>query len=92
MYIRPEDGHISDVLLMDSAFSVKCGLYLTGASHGVLIENFSRKLLLKCWTNRQAKEWAEQVQRVANMQAYDYIQRNRFGSFAPARENTYARW
>ncbi|XP_013089460.2 phospholipase D1-like [Biomphalaria glabrata] len=92
LYVRPEDGHISDVLLMDSAFSVKHGLSNTGRNHAILIENLSRKLLIKCWTSRKAKEWAEQIQNVASRQAIDYIQKNRFGSFAPARENTYARW
>ncbi|KAH9496560.1 Phospholipase D, partial [Bulinus truncatus] len=92
LYIRPEDGHISDVLLMDSAFTVKHGLSNTGAHHAILIENLSRKLLIKCWTNRKAREWAEQIENVARKQAVDYIEKNRFGSFAPTRSETYARW
>lgn len=41
-YLRPGDGTISDVLLMDKDFSVKCGLLHTGISHGLLISNLSR--------------------------------------------------
>ena len=41
-YIRPEDGELSDVMLMDSQFKVSCGISQTGAKHGVLIENLSR--------------------------------------------------
>ncbi|GFN77900.1 phospholipase d1 [Plakobranchus ocellatus] len=92
LYIRPEDGHVRDTLLMDSAFKVRCGIRETGAKHGVLIENYSRKLLIKCWTSRKAKEWAEELVYVAKTLASDYTNPTRFGSFAPARENAYARW
>ena len=43
-YIRPEDGELSDVMLMDANFRVSCGIRDTGAKHGVLIENMSRLL------------------------------------------------
>ncbi|GFS13250.1 phospholipase D1 [Elysia marginata] len=92
LYIRPEDGLVRDALLMDSAFKVRCGIRETGATHGVLIENYSRKLLIKCWTSRKAKEWAEELLYVAKTLASDYTNPTRFGSFAPARENTHARW
>nr|KAG5699353.1 hypothetical protein BaRGS_008261 [Batillaria attramentaria] len=41
-YVRPEDGIISDVMLMDSDFKVACGMRDTGAKHGVLISNLNR--------------------------------------------------
>ena len=41
-YIRPEDGTIRDVLLMDRDFSVKIGMFATRVSNGVLISNMSR--------------------------------------------------
>ncbi|XP_012944337.1 phospholipase D1 [Aplysia californica] len=91
-YIRPEDGELSDVMLMDSAFKVKCGLSNTGAKHGVQIENMNRKLLIKCWTSRKGKEWAEMISSVAQNQALEYTQRNRFESYAPTREKEFARW
>ena len=41
-YIRPEDGVISDVMLMDKEFKVESGMSATGAKHGVLISNLNR--------------------------------------------------
>lgn len=41
-YLRPSDGTISDVLLMDRDFSVKYGLMNTGINSGLLISNLSR--------------------------------------------------
>lgn len=41
-YVRPEDGLISDVMLMDLDFKVQCGMTSTGAKHGVLISNLNR--------------------------------------------------
>ncbi|XP_071112498.1 phospholipase D1-like isoform X2 [Haliotis cracherodii] len=91
-YIRPEDGAVSDVMLMDSEFSVQCGMATTGAPHGVLISNLNRKLLIKCWTSRKAREWKECLEDRAQSTARDYTQVNRFKSYAPHREDSYARW
>ncbi|XP_076444985.1 LOW QUALITY PROTEIN: phospholipase D1-like [Babylonia areolata] len=91
-YIRPEDGVISDVMLMDQEFKVESGMKATGAKHGVLISNLNRNLLVKCWTSRKAREWAESIQKMASQEASDFTTKNRFGSFAPVREDSYARW
>ncbi|XP_067674242.1 phospholipase D1-like isoform X4 [Haliotis asinina] len=91
-YIRPEDGAVSDVMLMDSDFTVQCGMASTGAPHGVLISNLNRKLLIKCWTSRKAREWKECLEDRAMTTARDYTQVNRFRSYAPLREDSYARW
>lgn len=41
-YLRPDEGTISDVLLMDQDFSVKAGVKETGVRKGLLISNLSR--------------------------------------------------
>jgi len=41
-YVRPRDGVVCDVLLMDCDFKVTSGMESTGAPHGLLIENMSR--------------------------------------------------
>ena len=41
-YVRPEDGKVSDVMLMDRKFSVESGMRDTGAHHGLLIKNLNR--------------------------------------------------
>ncbi|KAK7486606.1 hypothetical protein BaRGS_00022131 [Batillaria attramentaria] len=91
-YVRPEDGIISDVMLMDSDFKVACGMRDTGAKHGVLISNLNRNLLIKCWTSRKAREWADSIERAAVTHASEFTRPKRFASFAPDRENSYARW
>lgn len=41
-YIRPSDGIVCDVMLMDSDFKVESGMSATGAPHGLLVMNLSR--------------------------------------------------
>lgn len=67
-YIRPKDGTIKSVILMDNGFEVSSGMYATGLRNGLQIMNLSRHIVLKCWTRRKAKEWLEFIQRVANNQ------------------------
>ncbi|XP_046564416.1 phospholipase D1-like [Haliotis rubra] len=94
-YIRPEDGAVSDVMLMDSEFNVQCGMASTGAPHGVLISNL----------NRYIQEATDQVVDVRKArvegvpggpglfpQPVISTQVNRFQSYAPLREDSYARW
>ena len=41
-YLRPSDGAICDVMLMDSDFRVMSGMDGTGARHGILVMNLTR--------------------------------------------------
>ena len=41
-YMRPSDGTICDVMLMDSEFKVQTGMEGTGARHGILVMNLTR--------------------------------------------------
>jgi len=41
-YLRPDEGTVSDVLLMDHDFSVKATRKETGVRNGLLISNLSR--------------------------------------------------
>lgn len=41
-YVRPRDGVICDVMLMDNDFCVENGFGLTGAKHGLQILNLNR--------------------------------------------------
>lgn len=41
-YMRPSDGLVCDVMLMDSEFKVESGMNATGAPHGLLVMNLSR--------------------------------------------------
>ena len=41
-YLHPDEGTVSDVLLMDQDFTVKTGIKDTGVHNGLLISNLSR--------------------------------------------------
>lgn len=43
-YVRPRDGIICDVMLMDNDFCVENGFGLTGAKHGLQIVNLNRSV------------------------------------------------
>ena len=42
--LRPDEGAVSDVLLMDRDFRVQSGIRATGFRNGLLISNLSRSL------------------------------------------------
>lgn len=41
-YIKPKDGRIRCILLMDQGFAVECGFLNTGIHHGLQISNLTR--------------------------------------------------
>ncbi|KZC04037.1 PREDICTED: phospholipase D2 [Dufourea novaeangliae] len=91
-YIRPKDGSIKSVILMDNGFGISFGLYTTGLRNGMQIVNLSRHIVIKCWTRRKAKEWMEFIQDVSNKEGRYFIQSNPHNSFAPNRSTIPASW
>ncbi|XP_054000533.1 phospholipase D2 [Hylaeus anthracinus] len=91
-YIRPKDGSIKSVILMDHGFGISFGLYTTGLRNGMQIVNLSRHIIIKCWTRRQAKEWMEFIQELSNKEGRDFTQSNPHNSFAPCRSPVPATW
>ncbi|XP_043803010.1 phospholipase D2 isoform X1 [Apis laboriosa] len=91
-YIRPKNGSIKSVILMDNGFGVSFGMYTTGLRNGMQIANLSRHILIKCWTRRKAKEWMEFIQEISNKEGRDFIQSNPHNSFAPYRSPIAATW
>lgn len=91
-YISPKDGAVKCVMLFDSGFEVSSSMYATGLSHGLQIATLSRQIFIKCWTKRRQKEWITYLKDVASNQARDFIQKNRFNSFAPERLSVDAGW
>ncbi|XP_054157366.1 phospholipase D1-like [Oppia nitens] len=92
LYMRPKDGRIRSVMLMDQGFETKAGVSTVGVHHGVRISNKSRDLYLKCWTTRKAQELAEYLMKTAQTYGRDFTSANRYDSFAPIREDVYAQW
>ncbi|XP_031836301.1 phospholipase D isoform X2 [Nomia melanderi] len=91
-YIRPKDGSIKSVILMDNGFGISFGMYTTGSRSGMQIVNLSRHIIIDCWTRRKAKEWMEFIQDVSNKEGRCFIQSNPHNSFAPYRSSTPATW
>ena len=77
---------------MDRYFDVDCGILATGTKHGLRVTNMSRSLLLKCWTKRKAEEWKDAIEIAMHTHGRDYMQHNRYESFAPARYRSHAQW
>ncbi|XP_066597975.1 phospholipase D1 isoform X2 [Prorops nasuta] len=91
-YIRPKDGKLQTVILMDNGFGVSFGMYTTGLRNGMQIMNLSRHIIIKCWTRRKAKEWMDFIQNISSSEGRDFIQANPHNSFAPYRFSIQASW
>ncbi|XP_063059494.1 phospholipase D2 [Engraulis encrasicolus] len=90
LYMHRDSGVISFVLLFDPELKVNVGRSYTETQHGVCIETFTRKLIIKCNTYRQAQWWSHEIKRLS--EASDFLQLHRFQSFAPPRPNTLTKW
>ncbi|XP_068085998.1 phospholipase D1 isoform X2 [Anabrus simplex] len=91
-YIRPRDGTVKCVMLFDGGFEVSSGMFATGLHNGLHILNHSRQLAIKCWTRRKSKDWIEYIKKVSSSEGREFIQRNRYNSFAPERKTVKAAW
>uniref|UniRef100_A0A8B9JBT8 phospholipase D n=1 Tax=Astyanax mexicanus TaxID=7994 RepID=A0A8B9JBT8_ASTMX len=88
LYMDP--GLVSFVLLFDPELKVLVGSCYTDTKHGVCIENFSRKLIIKCNSYRQAQWWSHEIRGLS--QKCDFFQMHRFEGFAPPRPQTFTKW
>uniref|UniRef100_UPI00398F5682 phospholipase D2-like isoform X2 n=1 Tax=Pristiophorus japonicus TaxID=55135 RepID=UPI00398F5682 len=92
LYMRPCNGVVSFVLLFDKGFNVQVGSRDTGTKYGVMIENLSRTLIIKCSSYRQACWWKQEITNLAERHGQDFLTEHRFDSFVPARHSIQARW
>ncbi|XP_077361357.1 phospholipase D2 [Festucalex cinctus] len=90
MYMNRDQGNINFVLLFDPEFKVKVGRAYTDTKHGVCIENFTRNLVIKCSSYRQAHWWSHEINRLA--ETCHFLKVQRFDGFAPPRDNTLTKW
>lgn len=91
-YIYPKDGTIKGVILFDHGFEISSGMFSTGLRNGLYIRNSSREFIVKCPTQRIAKEWMSFVKEMTATAGLKYIQGNRYRSFAPVRSSITANW
>ncbi|XP_053187995.1 phospholipase D2 [Scomber japonicus] len=90
MYMNRDHGNINFVLLFDPEFKVKVGRAYTDTKYGVCFENFTRSLVIKCSSYRQAHWWSHEINRLA--ETSDFVKVQRFEGFAKPRENTLTKW
>ncbi|XP_071452786.1 phospholipase D1 [Hetaerina americana] len=92
-YIRPTDGSIKCVMLLDSGFEVSTGIYAAGMPTALQITNLSRNLIIRDWTKRKIKEWASYLKEVAcSPIGKEFVQKNRYESYAPIRSGCLGSW
>nr|XP_014427861.1 phospholipase D1 [Pelodiscus sinensis] len=92
MYMKPDSGAISFVLLADKEFSIKIGKKETETEYGLQIDNLSRSLILKCNSYRHARWWGQGIEEFIQKNGKNFLTDHRFGSYAAVQENTLAKW
>ncbi|XP_034990040.1 phospholipase D1 isoform X2 [Zootoca vivipara] len=92
LYMKPDSGAISFVLLVDKAFSIKIGKKETETKHGLRIDNLSRSLILKCNSYRHALWWCQGIEEFIQKNGTNFLKHHRFGSYAAIQEDTLAKW
>ncbi|XP_026062471.1 phospholipase D1a [Carassius auratus] len=92
LYMKPDTGAISFVLLVDNEFTIKMDSKYTETKHGVRIENLSRKLVLKFTSYRHARWWGQAIESFVRKHGKPFLRTHRFGSFAREEENIPSKW
>uniref|UniRef100_A0A8C5NF27 Phospholipase n=1 Tax=Gouania willdenowi TaxID=441366 RepID=A0A8C5NF27_GOUWI len=92
LYMKPDSGAISFVLLVDKEFSIKMDSKDTETKHGVRIESLSRTLVFKCSSYRHARWWGQSIESFVRSHGKAFLRDHRFGSFAQEQENVAAKW
>ncbi|XP_028995770.1 phospholipase D1a isoform X2 [Betta splendens] len=92
LYMKPDSGAISFVLLVDKEFSIKMDSKDTETKHGVRIDTLSRTLVFKCSSYRHARWWGQSIESFVRSHGKAFLRDHRFGSFAQEQENIPAKW
>ncbi|XP_077171610.1 phospholipase D2 isoform X2 [Paroedura picta] len=92
LYLKPESGVVSFVLLFDPGFSIQVGQKPTDTKYGVRVDNTCRSLILKCSSYRQACWWAQEISDLAENKGRNFLRLHRHQGFAPVHPETPTRW
>ncbi|XP_061447126.1 phospholipase D2 isoform X2 [Rhineura floridana] len=92
LYLKPESGTISFVLLFDNGFNIQVGKKPTETKYGVRVDNTCRSLILKCSSYRQARWWCQEITELVEDKGKDFLRLHRYEGFVPPRKETPARW
>uniref|UniRef100_A0A669B7Z1 Phospholipase n=1 Tax=Oreochromis niloticus TaxID=8128 RepID=A0A669B7Z1_ORENI len=92
LYMKPDTGAISFVLLVDKEFTIKMDSKDTETKHGVRIDSLSRTLVFKCSSYRHARWWGQSIESFVRNHGKAFLRDHRFGSFAQEQEDIPAKW
>ncbi|XP_061569615.1 phospholipase D1 [Cololabis saira] len=92
LYMKPDSGAISFVMLFDKEFSIKMDSKHTETRHGVRIDSLNRSLVLKCSSYRHARWWGQAIEGFVQKHGAAFLKDHRFGSFAREEVNIPAKW
>ncbi|XP_063075082.1 phospholipase D1a [Engraulis encrasicolus] len=92
LYMKPDSGAISFVLLVDKEFTIKMDSKETETRHGVRIDSLSRTLVIKCNSYRHARWWGQSIENFVRKHGKAFLRDHRFGSFAREEVNIPAKW
>ncbi|XP_063062695.1 phospholipase D1 [Engraulis encrasicolus] len=92
LYMKPDSGAISFVMLVDKEFAIKMDSKDTETKHGVRIDNLNRTLVLKCSSYRHARWWGQAIEDFVRKYGSAFLTDHRFGSFAQEQPDTPAKW
>uniref|UniRef100_A0A665WIF5 Phospholipase n=1 Tax=Echeneis naucrates TaxID=173247 RepID=A0A665WIF5_ECHNA len=92
LYMKPDSGAISFVLLVDKEFSIKMDSKDTETKHGVRIDSLSRTLVFKCSSYRHARWWGQSIESFVRNHGKAFLRDHRFGSFAQEEKNIPSKW
>ncbi|XP_040926409.1 phospholipase D1 isoform X2 [Betta splendens] len=92
LYMKPDSGAISFVMLVDKEFGIKMDSKDTETKHGVRVDSLSRSLVLKCSSYRHARWWGQAIEGFVKKHGSAFLTDHRFRSFAKEKENIPAKW
>ncbi|XP_062841509.1 phospholipase D1 [Trichomycterus rosablanca] len=92
LYMKPDSGAISFVLLVDKEFCVKMDSKDTETKHGVRVDSLCRNLVLKFTSYRHARWWGQAIDDFVRRYGSAFLKGHRFGSFAKEQDNIPAKW
>ncbi|KAF3845206.1 hypothetical protein F7725_008369 [Dissostichus mawsoni] len=81
LYMKPDSGAISFVLLLDKEFCIKMDSKETETKHGV-----------RCSSYRHASWWGQSIDSFVKNHGKAFLRDHRCGSFAQEQENIAAKW
>ncbi|KAL6097527.1 pld1 [Pungitius sinensis] len=92
LYMKPDSGAVSFVMLFDKEFSIKMDSRDTETKHGIRIDSLSRSLVLKCSSYRHARWWGQAIEGFVHKHGAAFLKDHRFGSFAREEVNIPSKW